>query len=176
MAKIQGYKVIGTCSKGKEDVARALGCDELIVCDDVPGASYEDYESVDIVARVMEVTGGVGVKCVIDGIGKSTVDISIGSLARRGIFISFGNASGAVPAFPVLRLIGKSAYVTRPKLLDYTTDREELVGRADDIFGWLKEGKLNVSVDKTFPLEEAADGHLYLEAGKSKGKVLYKIN
>eukprot|EP00569_Conticribra_weissflogii_P003812 CAMPEP_0171333748 /NCGR_PEP_ID=MMETSP0878-20121228/4199_1 /TAXON_ID=67004 /ORGANISM="Thalassiosira weissflogii, Strain CCMP1336" /LENGTH=336 /DNA_ID=CAMNT_0011834725 /DNA_START=245 /DNA_END=1255 /DNA_ORIENTATION=- len=175
MAKLRGFKVIGTCSKGKSDIARTLGCDELIVLDEVPGASYEDYESVDIVSRVMEVTEGKGCKAVIDGIGKSTVDISINSLAHRGIFISFGNASGAVPAFPVLRLIGKSAYVTRPKLLDYTVDRAELVSRADEIFGWLKEGKLNVSVDCTFPLDEAAEGHLYLEAGKSKGKVLYHI-
>eukprot|EP00545_Synedropsis_sp_CCMP1620_P013797 CAMPEP_0119013170 /NCGR_PEP_ID=MMETSP1176-20130426/8070_1 /TAXON_ID=265551 /ORGANISM="Synedropsis recta cf, Strain CCMP1620" /LENGTH=335 /DNA_ID=CAMNT_0006966229 /DNA_START=110 /DNA_END=1117 /DNA_ORIENTATION=+ len=175
MAKLQGYKVIGTCAKGKADIAKNLGCDELIILDEVPGTAYEDYESVDIVERVMEVTGGVGCKAVIDGIGKSTVDISINSLAHRGIFISFGNASGAVPAFPVLRLIGKSGYVTRPKLLDYITTREQLVERADELFGWLKAGQLSVSVDTTFPLEEAAEGHLYLEAGKSKGKVLYKI-
>lgn len=176
MAKLRGFKVIGTCSKGKADIAKPLGCDELIVLDEVPGASYEDYESVDIVSRVMEVTEGKGCKAIIDGIGKSTVDISISSLAHRGIFISFGNASGAVPAFPVLRLIGKSAYVTRPKLLDYTVDRAELVSRAEEIFGWLREGKLNVSVDTAFPLHQAAEGHLYLEAGKSKGKVLYKID
>mmetsp|Transcript_14523 Transcript_14523/g.16633 ORF Transcript_14523/g.16633 Transcript_14523/m.16633 type:complete len:189 (+) Transcript_14523:600-1166(+) len=173
--KNRGFKVIGTVSKGKEDVACTLGCDELIVLDEVPGTSYEDYESVDIVGKVKEVTGGEGVKCVIDGIGKSTVDISIDSLARRGIFVSFGNASGAVPAFPVLRLIGKSAYVTRPKLLDYVGTREELLWRAEEIFGWLKDGKLNVSVDTAFPLDEAADGHKYLEAGRSKGKVLLKI-
>lgn len=175
MALLRGYKVIGTCSKGKADVAEKLGCTELIVLDEVPGTSYEDYESVDIVKRVMEVTGGVGCKAVVDGIGKSTVDISINSLAHRGIFISFGNASGAVPAFPVLRLIGKSAYVTRPKLLDYITTREELVSRSDELFGWLQSGQLSVSVDTSFPLEQAAEGHLYLEAGKSKGKVLYKI-
>jgi len=175
MAKIRGFKVIGTCSKGKAEACKDLGCDELIVLDEVAGTAYEDYDSVDIVAKVMEVTGGKGVKCVIDGIGKSTMDISIDSLAHRGIFVSFGNASGAVPAFPVLRLIGKSAYVTRPKLLDYTTTRAELVERADDIFGWLKDGKLNVSVDTTFPLSEASEGHEYLEAGKSKGKVLYGI-
>jgi NADPH2:quinone reductase len=175
MAKLRGFKVIGTAPKGKADVAMPLGCDELILLDEIPGTSYEDYESVDITARVKEVTDGQGVKCVIDGIGKSTVDISIDSLARRGIFISFGNASGAVPAFPVLRLIGKSAYVTRPKLLDYTTTREELVSRANDIFGWLKDGKLKVSVDTCFPLDQAAEGHIYLEAGKSKGKVLYEI-
>lgn len=175
MAKLQGFKVIGTVSKGKAEVAKDLGCDELIVLDEVPGQSFEDYDSFDIVERVMEVTEGVGAKCVIDGIGKSTVDISINSLAQRGIFVSFGNASGAVPAFPVLRLIGKSAYVTRPKLLDYTRNREELLWRAEEIFGWLKDGKLNVSVDTVFPLDQASDGHKYLEAGKSKGKVLYKI-
>lgn len=176
MAKLRGFKVIGTAPKGKADIASALGCDELILLDEVAGTSYEDYESVDVVAKVKEVTDGEGVKCVIDGIGKSTVDISIEALARRGIFVSFGNASGAVPAFPVLRLIGKSAYVTRPKLLDYIVNREELVWRANEIFGWLEDGKLQVSVDTTFPLDEAAEGHLYLEAGKSKGKVLYKID
>jgi len=175
MARLKGYKVIGTCAEGKADIGRATRCDELIVCKEVPGKSFEDYGSVDIVAKVMEITGGVGVKAVIDGIGLSTVDISINSLARRGIFVSFGNASGAVPAFPVLRLIGKSAFVTRPKLLDYTTDRAELLMRADELFGWLKAGELKVSVDKTFPLDEAVDGHKYLEAGKSKGKVLYQI-
>lgn len=175
MAKLRGFKVIGTVSKGKSEAASKLGCDELIVLDEVPGASFEDYESVDVVKRVMEITDHKGCKAVIDGIGKSTMDISINSLAHRGIFISFGNASGAVPAFPVLRLIGKSAYVTRPKLLDYTTTREELVSRADEIFGWLQDGKLSVCVDTVFPLEQAAEGHVYLEAGKSKGKVLYSI-
>ena len=175
MAKLRGFKVIGTVSKGKQSIADGLGCDELIVLNEVPGTAYEDYDSVDVVAKVKEITNGEGVKCVIDGIGKSTVDISIESLARRGIFISFGNASGAVPAFPVLRLIGKSAYGTRPKLLDYTVTRDELVWRAGEVFGWLLDGKLKVAVDTTFPLEQAAEGHKYLEAGKSKGKVLYTI-
>ncbi|EEC50143.1 predicted protein [Phaeodactylum tricornutum CCAP 1055/1] len=175
MAKLRGFKVIGTAPKGKADIASNLGCDELILLDEVAGTSYEDYESVDVTAKVLEITGGAGVKCVIDGIGKATMDISINSLARRGIFVSFGNASGAVPAFPVLRLIGKSAYVTRPKLLDYTVDREELVWRAGEVFDWLQAGKLKVAVDTTFSLDDAAEGHMYLEAGKSKGKVLYKI-
>jgi NADPH2:quinone reductase len=175
MAKIRGYKVIGTAPKGKADVASATGCDELILLDEAPGTAYEDYTSVDVVKKVMEITEGNGVKCVIDGIGKATVDISLDSLARRGIFVSFGNASGAVPAFPVLRLIGKSAYVTRPKLLDYTVDRDELLWRSDEVFGWLSEGKLKVTVDTLFPLDDAAEGHKYLEAGKSKGKVLYRI-
>merc|ERR1719183_441293 len=123
----------------------------------------------------MEITNGEGVKCVIDGIGKSTMDISINSLSRRGIFVTFGNASGPVPAFPPIRLIKKSAFLTRPKLLDYVSTREELMMRADEIFGWLQAGDLKVGIDKTFDLEDAVAGHQYLEAGKSKGKLLYKI-
>ena len=100
MAKLRGYKVIGTCSESKQDIARATGVDELIVYKEAPGTSYEDYSSVDLVPKVMEITGGEGVKAVIDGIGLATWETSIEVLARRGIFVSFGNASGAVPAFP----------------------------------------------------------------------------
>merc|ERR1712127_75467 len=144
-------KVIGTVAEGKKDVGAACGVDELIVLPEGAGTSYEDYEAVDVAARVKEVTGGEGCHAVIDGIGKNTLDISINSLAQRGIFVSFGNASGAVPAFPVLRLIGKSAFVCRPKLLDYTRTRAELDYRADQVFGWLKDGQLKVSVDATLP-------------------------
>lgn len=175
MAKIQGYKVIGTAAKGKADVARATGVDELILLDEMPGTSYEDYDSVDVVKKVMEITGGKGAKCVIDGIGLATTDISIDSLAQRGIFVSFGNASGAVPPVAPLRFITKSAFLTRPKLLDYTRDRPELLQRADDIFTWIAEGRLNINVDTVFPLADGPAGHTYLEAGKSSGKVLYKV-
>ena len=175
MAKELGYKVIATVAKGKADIARATGADEVIVLDETPGTEYEDYESVDVTAKVMEITDGAGAKCIIDGIGLATTDISINSLAQRGIFVSFGNASGAVPPVAPLRFIGKSAFLTRPKLLDYTRNREELLERANEIFQWILDGKLNVSVDTMFALEDAVDGHEYLEAGKSKGKVLYKI-
>lgn len=175
MAKIMGYKVIGTVSKSKESLARATGVDELIVLDDAPGASFEDYTSVDVAKRVMEITDGAGVKAVIDGIGLATWEISLNSLGRRGIFVSFGNASGTVPAFEPLKLIGKSLFMTRPKLLDYVADRPSLLKRSGDVFGWIRDGKLNVSVDRAFPLADAAEGHKYLESGASTGKVLYEI-
>lgn len=75
----------------------------------------------------------------------------------------------------VLRLIAKSAFVTRPKLLDYTVDRAEMLKRSTEIMDWISAGKLNVSIDRCFSLDEAAEGHRYLEAGKSTGKVLYKF-
>lgn len=150
MAKLRGYKVIGTCSESKQDIARATGVDELIVYKEAQGTSYEDYTSVDLVPKVMEITGGEGVKAVIDGIGLATWETSIEVLARRGIFVSFGNASGAVPAFPPLRFINKSGFLTRPKLNDYTVTREELMSRANDIYGWLAKGELKVVVS-TYP-------------------------
>merc|ERR1719405_257178 len=110
---------------------KATGVDELILYDEAPGTAYEDYESVDGLAKVPEITDGAGCKAVIDGIGKATLDMSLGSLAQRGIFVSFGNASGAVPAYPPLRHIAKSSFMCRPKLLDYTRNREELLYRSN---------------------------------------------
>jgi len=178
MAKLKGYKVaqvIGTTSTSKAEIGAATGVDELIVLDEADGTSYEDYTSKDIVAMVNDITGGAGCKAVIDGIGLATYEISLACLAQRGIFITFGNASGAVPAYPPLKHIAKSSFMTRPKLLDYTRDRAELLSRADDIFGWIDSGDLNVTVDKSYPLSEAVEGHQYLEAGLSRGKVVYEI-
>jgi NADPH2:quinone reductase len=173
MAKLQGYKVIGTTSKTK---SAPKCCDEVIVLETVEGKTYSDFSSVDIVQRVMEITGGNGVKLIIDGVGKSTSEISIQCLARRGIWISFGNASGPVPPFSLLSLTPKSAFCTRPKLGDYAATKEELEARANDVFTWVTEGKLEVKVDQIFPLADAQKAHAYLESGQSQGKVLFKVD
>ena len=176
MAKLQGYKVIGTTSKGKQETCPSNCCDELIVLDEVDGKSYSDYTSVDIQKRVMDITSSTGVKLIVDGVGKSTADISIGCLARRGIWISFGNASGAVPPVSLLKFTPKSAFCTRPKLGDYVATRDELEQRCNDVFGWVKSNQLKVKVDQIFSIDEASKGHLYLESGNSKGKILFKIS
>ncbi|KAL7522184.1 hypothetical protein ACHAWX_006873 [Stephanocyclus meneghinianus] len=174
MCKLRGFRVIGTASRGKApDVTNV--CDELIVLENVKSKSYADYTSVDIVSRVREITNGHGCKLIIDGVGKATYEISLNCLATRGLFVSFGNASGAVPPFPVLRLLPQSAYVTRPKLNDYVRTREELMERADEVFGWVREGKLKIRVDRVFALEDVKDGHEYLENGGGNGKILFKI-
>ena len=113
----------------------------------------------------MEITGGEGVKAVIDGIGLATWETSIEVLARRGIFVSFGNASGAVPAFPPLRFINKSGFLTRPKLNDYTVTREELMSRANDIYGWLAKGEITVTVSTIFFIDTPT---LYPEAPRCR--------
>jgi NADPH2:quinone reductase len=178
MAKLQGYKVIGTTSRTKQAQAEEEGtCDELIVLDTVEGKTYADYTStgVDIAQRVLQITNQQGVKLILDGVGAATADISIKCLAQRGIWISFGNASGPVPPFSLLRLTPKSAYCTRPKLGDYVATRDELLRRSHDVFTWLQQGKIHVSVDKVFHLEDIVKGHEYLESGQSKGKILFEI-
>jgi NADPH2:quinone reductase len=161
MARAQGFKVIGTCSTGKLAIAKNIGCDAVV-----------DYNSENVAERVMEITDGVGVHCALDGVGKSTAESSLDSLAVRGVCVFFGNASGPVEPVSPLRLIGKSSFVTRPKLLDYTRTPEELRRRAKDTFGWVADGSVRVSIDRTYPLSEAIDAHEYIEAGNTIGKVL----
>lgn len=174
MCKLRGFKVIGTTSKCKAEQVNDI-CDELIVLENEPFKSYADYASVDVVSKVMGFTNGQGCKLIIDGVGKATYEISLKCVARRGLFVSFGNASGAVPAFPVLKLLPKSAYVTRPKLNDYVSTREELLERAREVFEWVQQGKLQMKVDKVFPLEDVRHGHEYLESGGGSGKILFSM-
>jgi NADPH2:quinone reductase len=175
MAKLRGYKVIGTCSTAKAEMGKAVGCDELILLDSPEGKSYGDYASIDLAARIMDITCHVGCKCIIDGMGKSTWEISLKVLARRGIWISFGNASGVVPDFSPLKLAVKSAFLTRPKLGDYVASREELDERWSEVVDWITTGKLEMSIDRIFPLVEAAEGHKYIESGQTKGKILFQL-
>ena len=172
MAKLKGYKVIGTTSTTK---TAPSCCDEVIVLETVVGKTYSDFSSVDIVKKVMEITKSEGVKLILDGIGKSTSDMSVQCLSRRGIWISFGNASGPVPPFSLLKLTPKSAFCTRPKLSDYVATKEELNRRVREVFQWVIDGSLDVKIDRIFPLAEAQQAHAYLESGRSKGNVLFQI-
>ena len=118
-------------------------------------------------------TGGQGVDVAYDSVGKSTREKSINCLKPRGYLVLFGNASGAVPPIDPLLLSQKgSLFLTRPTLASYTLTREELLGRANDILGWVNSGKLDIRIDRTVPLAEAAEAHRALESRATKGKVL----
>eukprot|EP00035_Acanthoeca_spectabilis_P037548 m.45940 g.45940 ORF g.45940 m.45940 type:complete len:617 (-) comp8698_c0_seq2:140-1990(-) len=164
LAKRAGYNVIGSASSAKLELCHSIGCDAVI-----------DYGNEDVAARVMEITGGVGASAVLDGVGKSTYQASLASLARRGVCVFFGNASGPVPPIAPLELVAKSAFITRPKLNDYTTTREELDYRANDVFAALADGDLEIKIDTTFPLDDVQEAHRYLEAGRTTGKVLLTV-
>ncbi|HEV2237738.1 MAG TPA: quinone oxidoreductase [Ktedonobacterales bacterium] len=158
-----GARVLGTVSnEAKAQIARASGAHEIIM-----------YTQTDFAAEVRRLTDGAGVDVVYDSVGKTTFDQSLNCLRRRGMLVLYGQSSGAVPPFDPQTLNAKgSLFLTRPTLAHYTQDREELLWRAGDLFGWMRQGALTVRVDRSFPLAEAAAAHRYLESRAALGKVL----
>ena len=162
-AKALGARVIGTVgSQDKADLARANGCDEIIL-----------YRDEDVAARVKDLTDGKGVNIVFDGVGKDTFEASLASLRRRGILVSYGNASGSAPAVLPLRLQqGGSLFLTRPTLFDYITTVEELDDSATALFRAIAAGQVKITIGQEFPLAEARAAHEALEARTTTGATL----
>ena len=163
IAKLHGATVIGTTSsERKAELARACGADHIII-----------YTQENVPDRVRVLTDGKGVDVVYDSVGKTTFQGSLDSLRRRGMLVSFGQSSGAVPPFDPLQLSTKgSLFLTRPTLAHYIAERAELEQRAQDIFTWMQNGKLKVRIDSEYTLDHAGDAHAALESRKTAGKVL----
>jgi len=163
MAKARGARVIGTVStEEKAALATQAGADHVVL-----------YTRQDFVSEARRLTGGHGVSVVYDSVGKTTFEGSLNSLAPRGMLVLFGQSSGPVPPVDpqVLNTKG-SLYLTRPTLTHYTASSSELLTRARDLFAWMEAGKLQVRIDRTYPLADAAAAHRALEGRETKGKVL----
>ncbi|MCG8442430.1 MAG: quinone oxidoreductase [Caulobacterales bacterium] len=162
-AKGLGADVIGTAgSPEKAGLARAAGCREVIL-----------YREENVAARVRELTGGEGVRVVYDGVGAATFTASLDSLARRGMMVTYGNASGPVPPVAPLELARRgSLFLTRPTMMDYTATREERLSTAAQLFDAVAAGHVRASVGQEFALAEAADAHRALEARATTGATL----
>ncbi|MDO9489015.1 MAG: zinc-binding dehydrogenase, partial [Sphingomonadaceae bacterium] len=161
--KAIGARVIGTTSSdAKAALAKVHGADEII-----------DYGREDVAARVRALTGGAGVRVVIDGVGKATFEASLDSLQRRGLLISYGNASGPVGAvdFGILARKG-SLFATRPTLFDYYATRAEVEAGTARLFAMIAGGQLKVRIDQRYPLEDAAGAHRDLEARATTGSTI----
>lgn len=163
IAKLRGARVLATVGNDeKAALAREAGADAVCV-----------YTRENFADAARAFTGGRGVDVVYDGVGKATFEGSLNSLRPRGMLVSFGNASGAVPPFAPLLLSQKgSLYFTRPTLAHYTLTAAELSARAGDLFQWIAAGLLRVRIGATFPLARAADAHRALEGRATTGKVL----
>jgi NADPH2:quinone reductase len=163
VAKGRGARVIGTVSTDeKEALARAAGADEIV-----------RYRDVDLASAVRDLTDGAGVDVVYDSVGRDTFAASLDSLRPRGHLVLYGQASGPVdPVDPQILNAKGSLYLTRPTLGHYIARPGELAWRAGDLFSWISAGELDVRIDRTWPLAEAAEAHRYIEAGETKGKVL----
>jgi NADPH2:quinone reductase len=163
IAKMMGARTIGTVSTDeKAALARAAGADHVI-----------RYDRDDFEAEVKRITEGKGVEVVYDSVGRATFEKSLNCLKHRGLLALFGQSSGPVPPFD-LNILGSrgSLYVTRPSLAHYSANEEELAWRAGDLFQWIDEGMLKLRIERTFPLQNAAEAHRALEGRKTTGKVL----
>lgn len=160
----EGATVITTVgSEEKAALSRAAGSSLVLRYD----------QGVDVAAAARGFTGGDGVQVVYDGVGKSTFDSSLGSLAIRGTLALFGAASGQVAPFDLQRLNrGGSLFVTRPTLAHFTRTRGELLGRAGYVLGGIRDGWLDVRIGATYPLADAADAQRALESRATTGKVV----
>jgi NADPH2:quinone reductase len=162
-ARAIGVTMIGTVgSDEKAALAKANGCTHTIV-----------YTRENFVERVKELTDGKRVTVVYDGVGKDTFPASLDCLSQRGLFVSYGNASGLIPPFDIMLLSQKgSLYVTRPTLFTYAQPRSNLLAMSRDLFDMVQSGKIKVEPSKTYPLAEVIEAHRDLHARKTTGSVL----
>jgi NADPH2:quinone reductase len=162
-AKHLGCQVIATVgSEAKADQARAHGADHVIL-----------YRVQDVAAEVRRITGGAGVPVVYDSVGAATFEGSLASLARRGMMVSFGNASGPAPAIEPGRLSRMgSLFLTRPTLFDYVATPAELDESAQALFAVIGSGAVKIEIGQTFPLAQARRAHEALEARDTVGASL----
>jgi NADPH2:quinone reductase len=163
IAKMRGARVIGTVSTDeKAKLAREAGAAEVIL-----------YTTQDFEAEVKRLTDGKGVNVVYDSVGKTTFDKGFNCLRPRGVMALYGQSSGPVGPFDLQVLNAKgSLFVTRPSLTHHIASREELVQRAGELLGWIRDGKVKLRTEFEFPLKEAAEAHRALEGRKTTGKVL----
>ena len=163
MAKMLGATVYGTVGTDeKAAIAKSAGADEVIV-----------YTRQDFVAEVKGMTDGKGVDVVFDSVGQSTFLKGLNIIRPRGMMVLFGQSSGAVEPFDPSMLNGKgSLFLTRPSLAHHCQTREELLWRAGDVLGWIGSGKLELRIDKTYPLARADQAHKDLEGRGTAGKLL----
>ena len=162
--KSLGIRVIGSVSTP----AKAALCLDH-------GAEVVLTSGEDIAARVREITGGKGVPVVYDSVGATTFEASLASLARRGLLVSFGNASGPAPAVEPLRLSrGGSLFVTRPTLFDYVATTEELDEAAAALFAVIASGAVKIEIGQRFDLADIAKAHTALAARETTGATVIK--
>jgi|SRR5882724_10042552 len=158
--KAIGAVVIGTAGDdAKAELARSHGCAHTIV-----------YTRENVAERVREITSGAGVAVVYDAVGRATMDASFDSVARRGMVVSFGNASGpAGPIDPLVLSRKGSIYLTRPTLFDYTATRQDLEESSRALFDVVGRGAVKIRIQREWPLAEAAEAHRALESRRTTG-------
>jgi len=168
LAKAIGATVIATASsQEKLDIAKNAGADYLV--------NYSHGED-QWVKEVLEHTkDGLGVEAVFDGVGAATFDGDLKVTKRKGTVVSYGNASGAVPPFSILRLGEKNLKILRPRLYGYIATTEEYEQYVNELFTFVKSGQVKINIYKTYSLENYPDAAKDIEGRHSTGKLLIKL-
>ena len=158
-----GVSVIGTVgSQEKAELARAHGFAHVI-----------NYQTEDVVQRVLEITQGQKVPVVYDGVGRDTFDRSLDCLQPRGLMVSFGNASGAPDPLDLQTLANKgSLYITRPTMLTYTATDKELQQSSQDLFARVLSGDVRIEINQRYALADVQQAHRDLENRKTTGSTI----
>jgi len=162
-ARALGVRLIGTVgSDAKAEKAKANGAWATI-----------NYQTESVVDRVLELTDGEKCPVVYDSVGRSTWDMSLDCLQRRGLMVSFGNASGPVDGVNLGILAAKgSLFVTRPTLKDYIATRQELETGAKALFDLIGSGDLKMEIGQRLPLSDAAQAQRAIEARQTVGATI----
>lgn len=165
-ARHLGATVIGTAGdEAKAQRALANGCQHVIL-----------YRNEDVAVKVRELTDGRGVDVVYDSVGQATFMASLDCLRPMGTLVSFGQSSGSVEPFSPSLLAAKgSLFLTRPSLMHYTAQRADLLAHARDLFDVVRAGIVQVQVNQTFPLEQAAEAHRTLESRRTTGSTVLLV-
>jgi NADPH:quinone reductase len=160
MAKIRGGRVIGvTSSETKAKFAREAGADEVVIS-----------KNADVAKEARRITDGRGVSVVFDGVGKDTFAENLDSLAPGGYLMIYGQSSGYIPPFDLMTLQEKgSLFVTRTNGLPYLKEYPHYL---EQLVDWVKQGKISIRIDRTYPLGEAAKAHAAFERREISGRVL----
>jgi NADPH2:quinone reductase len=158
-----GAIVIGHAGSSKKaEMAKALGADHALCC-----------PMEELAGEVRAITSGKGASVILDGVGAASWEASLGSIARRGLLVTFGNASGPVPAFTALDLLRTgSIFVTRPTLFDYTATPHDMQASAARLVEMVQSGSIKVQAGARYPLIKAADAHRALEDRKTTGSTV----
>lgn len=157
------YTTVSTPEKAK--LAKQAGADETIL-----------YRDEDFVARIKELTGGKGIDVVYDSVGLATYQGGFEVLRPRGMLVLFGQSSGKVPPIDPIILSEKgSLFLTRPSLAHHSADRQELLERANEVLGWVRDGSLHLHIERRYPLAELARAHRDLESRETTGKLIIEV-
>lgn len=154
-------------------VIAVAGTAEKLALAAANGADHGVLDSADVAAEVRALTGGRGVDVVFDGVGAASWESSLNSLKRRGLMISFGNASGAVTGVNLGILAQKgSLFVTRPTLFDYYSTPEDRARYAGRVLAMMASGALKLAVNQRYALADVARAHADLAARQTTGSTV----